>query len=273
MKLSRVLKVRIVVTLFLSYLFLPTLKIHAYELKKMDLMLPISYSDGCHLPRIEFNPKPCFYGNKDSESTVYLIGDSHAAQWLPGLLAMAEEKNWRIRALTKSSCPAAFMPMYDACNKWNNRIIDEVKSGKPQLILVSNVTNNMHAIEKNPNNYYVFYKNGFRKMISELTRISQVVIIEDTPYPNFDIVKCLRDNLKLDCNFGYKRNSLTALSKLIARQSKSGWIDTSTLFCNKSVCFDSLEGINLYRDQSHISGYASVKFNFIFEPYLKRANQ
>ncbi len=75
-------------SLFLVFFIFATFEVSyssmASETKVFDSGTPISYQDGCHLPHLEFQPKNCFYGDLTSNFTVYLIGDSHAAQWLPG---------------------------------------------------------------------------------------------------------------------------------------------------------------------------------------------
>jgi hypothetical protein len=44
---------------------------------------PQMYADGCHLTFPETQTPECVYGNRSSETTVVLFGDSHAMQWFP----------------------------------------------------------------------------------------------------------------------------------------------------------------------------------------------
>src|SRR5690606_10377108 len=61
--------------------------------------------EACH---IEFEqtewPDRCEFGDTDSDKTVVLIGDSHAAQWFPALESIAQENGWKLLTRTKSSC-------------------------------------------------------------------------------------------------------------------------------------------------------------------------
>jgi hypothetical protein len=232
---------------------------------EQDLSLPISYQDGCHLARPESNPKPCLYGDPKSKFIVYLIGDSHAAQWLPGLIDIGKNKKWQIRSLTKSGCPAAFLPMHSECEKWNNEVLNEVSEFTPQIVFISNLTNSTHLITKNKQLYNIYFKNGFSKMIAELSKYSKVKVIEDTPYPNFDISSCVTSKGLGACSFIEKSSPLTLITKLMARKYKAEWISTRALFCNFDVCADSIDGKNLYRDSSHISSFASKQYNYIFK--------
>ena len=232
---------------------------------EQDLRLPISYQDGCHLARTEFDPKPCQYGDPQSKFTAYLIGDSHAAQWLPGLIDIGKTEKWQIRSLTKSGCPAAFLPMYPECEKWNNEVLNEVSEFRPQILFISNLTNSVHTITKNKQLYNIYFKNGFSKMIAELSKYSKVKVIEYTPFPNFDISSCLLSKGYGACSFNEKSSPLTLTTKLIARKYKAEWIPTRALFCDFDECIDSISDKNLYRDSSHISTFASKKFNYIFK--------
>ena len=196
---------------------------------------------------------------------MYLIGDSHAAQWLPGLIEFATREKWRIRSMTKSGCPAAFLPMYKECEKWNEEILLEVKKYRPDLIFVSNLTNTNHPIVKSSKLYSVYFRSGFTKMLSELSSLTKVKLIEDTPYPNFDINKCLYSKGFGNCTFSKNKQSVTLISKLVARKTNVKWISTTNLFCQKDTCVDSIMNMNLYRDSSHISSSASKLFNSIFK--------
>ena len=54
--------------------------------------LPDGYADDCHLDFPEVEPPACTYGPEDAGTTVLLLGDSHAQQWLPALQRLADER-------------------------------------------------------------------------------------------------------------------------------------------------------------------------------------
>ena len=67
--------------------------------------LPRSYADGCHLTYEVTKPRDdCVYGDPEGEQTIFLIGDLHAAQWVPALDAYAAERGRRLEVHTKSAC-------------------------------------------------------------------------------------------------------------------------------------------------------------------------
>ncbi len=166
--------------------------------------------------------------------------------------------------MTKSGCPAAFLPMFSQCLTWNEEIVKEVALRKPQLIFLCNLTNSQHKLEKGQRNYFVSFKIGFSKMVEYLSKYSKAKIMEDTPYPDFDIENCVRTKGLGMCGFRDSNSNISSLTKLIARKYKADYLLTKEFFCRSEYCNDSKDGINLYRDNSHISGSASKLFSQLF---------
>src|SRR5699024_5452955 len=108
--------------------------------------LPTSYPDGCH---VQDNPSPkavgCTYGNPGGTFTVALLGDSHAAQWVPTFQALAEKHGWRLRVFTKSSCPLCGATVavgkdnrpYAGCDGWNADVQRIMATERPDLVVTS----------------------------------------------------------------------------------------------------------------------------------------
>ena len=92
------------------------------------------YADGCHQSATEVAAEKCVYGNVDAGFTVAVVGDSHAAQWVPSIQTIGGEDNWRVETYTKSSCPLADVTVadgdasvvYDTCVTWNQAVLAEL---------------------------------------------------------------------------------------------------------------------------------------------------
>jgi hypothetical protein len=254
---------------------------------QLNLLEPISYYDGCHLSYNLWKPGDCFYGDLASETTVYLVGDSHAAQWLPGLVDLANSKNFKVRSLTKSGCPLASIAISRQCTKWNKQVVKEISLNSPYMVIVSNMTNNEHILsstqEKQKNlkarivqsfirahrgqvGYNSQFENGFDILIASLSEHQKVVVLEDTPIPKFQINDCLLRNGPNSCDFLEYTSVLTLRLKLIAQKRGLKYISTKSSFCRKLRCVSQINGRNVYRDSSHISDFASRRFfpRFLF---------
>ncbi|MBF6842079.1 SGNH hydrolase domain-containing protein, partial [Acinetobacter baumannii] len=109
--------------------------------------VPVIYSNGCHgdfsatVPRTD-----CAFGDRDSEHSIVLLGDSHAAQWFPALEEIATTRGYRLVTMTKSSCPAADVEVwsdslnrsYTECVAWRENALDTVIEMQPDFVIVSN---------------------------------------------------------------------------------------------------------------------------------------
>ena len=72
-------------------------------------------------------PVACTFGDPQGATTVALVGDSKAMQWLPALEEAAATRGWRVVTYGKSSCAFSDAPAaqagaaYPQCDAWNAR--------------------------------------------------------------------------------------------------------------------------------------------------------
>ncbi len=85
----------------------------------------VSGSKDCFSYLPAFRPVRCTFGDKDSDTEIALVGNSHAGQWLPTLQRLAEKHGWQITTYLASQCAAAETPQAfdtaartDACLAW-----------------------------------------------------------------------------------------------------------------------------------------------------------
>ena len=99
--------------------------------------------DRCQVDRLAEEPVACEFGVPGGASTVALVGDSKAMQWLPALERLAPARGWRIVTYGKSSCTFAAGRAqnagkpYPACDEWNRRVTDRLRADPPDLLLTS----------------------------------------------------------------------------------------------------------------------------------------
>lgn len=60
----------------------------------------------CYASGGESTADVCFYGDTEAETTIALIGDSHAAMWLPAFDIIGEDHGFRVALFVKLSCGA-----------------------------------------------------------------------------------------------------------------------------------------------------------------------
>ena len=107
-----------------------------------DQHLPAVYDDGCHRSILQDTPVVCGYGDVSAERRVVLIGDSHAAQWVPALDALGRQAPFNLIPLTKAGCPAAAVTVHDGslrrrfteCERWRDATVELVRQLQPDLL-------------------------------------------------------------------------------------------------------------------------------------------
>lgn len=65
--------------------------------------LPVVYKKKCHQNQKDSEPISCILGDANSSRTMVVVGDSHAAQWVPALEIIARDNGWKLVTFTKSA--------------------------------------------------------------------------------------------------------------------------------------------------------------------------
>ena len=112
------------------------------SLRKAAYDIPTLYRDHCERDYLQDDPKPCRYGTESR--SIALFGDSHAAQWFPGLLDWARDHHYRLDVYTKSSCPSATVPLllgtgpFPACARWRTGVLRQLQHDPPAVVIIAN---------------------------------------------------------------------------------------------------------------------------------------
>lgn len=101
--------------------------------------------DRCQVAVTESEPVACTFGDPGGTTTVALVGDSKAMQWLPALQEAAATRGWRIVTWGKSSCAFAVSPAteadtaYPECDAWNAAVVRALRDDPPDVVVTSGV--------------------------------------------------------------------------------------------------------------------------------------
>jgi SGNH domain (fused to AT3 domains) len=163
---------------------------------------PVSYGDGCLSNVHDSTVHPCLYGDKSGTTEVAILGDSHAAQWLPALVAIGNHEHWRIRSVTKSGCPALrahfasnSYASSDSCRTWRKHAVEWLDGHPPDLIIVSDFRGypiagpdgrHLRGTERQ-----AAWGAGLTRLLGALPAGSLLMVLADTPRMRLDPVKCL----------------------------------------------------------------------------------
>lgn len=230
------------------------------------------YEDGCVAIGVDTELTPCRYGTENADVTIVLYGDSHAAQWSPALIDIAEDRGYELIVLAKGGCPVAAVSIPTAtlartCPIWRDQAIDFIGSVQPDVVIVS-----AWADYPNPDDEWA---TGFSTTMSRLAPLtSNLVVLGDNPPTRREPASCLSDNLRRADACAAARDDVVITSRLAIEREISGglgatFIDTTDWLCTESACPIIIGDILLYRDVSHITTVAARWFRPLLEASLE----
>lgn len=215
----------------------------------------------------------CVYGNESSDRTVVLIGDSHAAQFLPAVMGAVAQNGYRLVVITKSSCPMVDGPdlynkelkrTFAECGIWRREAMRTVRKISPDVIIVGSASIYEQATD--------VWESGTRSVLDNLSQgSSRVVLLVDPPPAGIDIPSCLAleawrwGPLAPDCRpIGDPRAQERAAAQGRVARSVAGVeiLDLRNDVCVIGECGAMSDGLIRYRDGDHIS----VEFAKTFTP-------
>jgi len=230
--------------------------------------LPAGYADDCHLDFPETDAPECVYGPEGAETTVFLFGDSHAQQWLPALEVLATDRDWRLRAITKSACPlvdgtvwnGVLKRGYRECDAWRERVLELIVEEGPAVVLV--------AADRS---YQLMDERGERiedghdaawsaALTAELERLgvdTPVVVIADTPRVGYDPAECLATSAGIeDCDVARTRmvdDDYAQLERAAVAEAGAGIVSATDWICEQDDCPIVRGSLLVYRDSHHLT--------------------
>lgn len=247
--------------------------------------LPDVYLKGCHNNQSEVEPKSCNFGLAQASHTMILVGDSHAAQWLPTLQDLIKNNpDWKLITFTKSACPFISAKVtlgkerqfYASCEQWNEKVDARIQSLQPDLIVTS-MRNTHHVLGvEEADATYAALLIGLVHKWQRLADISgKIVIIRDTPSMNFNVPECLSayhaspvtcytsraDAIKPD-------PLIEAYQRLHASHTNFHLIDLTNQICNSDTCFSTQGRLLIWRDNHHLSATYARFLSEAFEKQL-----
>jgi peptidoglycan/LPS O-acetylase OafA/YrhL len=234
----------------------------------------------CHQSEKDSEPIFCEFGAVDA-SLVALVGDSHAAQWVPALKVMAESYGFRLRTYTKSGCMFASTagvtfetePANDSCAEWNQRLVEELTGeSRPELVLTSTFAR-WRLLEESGERMAMadaqeLLADGLVKRWSDVTTAGvPLVVIQDPPAPGFDVPECVVENRETLGECAFERAERMAVNTGMAEAADRlgvPIVDVIDRICASDVCPAVIDDYLVWRDTHHLT----ATFSEILAPVL-----
>lgn len=218
--------------------------------------------DGCQISDRDSEPKACHYGDEDSETTVVIAGDSHAAHWGAPLIAAAEERGWHLVSYLKSACPVSESLItrhraegsrpFAECVTWNRALPEAIESVDPDLVLVSAARYDSENGESTAD--------GMARAWKRLAETgASVAVIVDPPHSTANLPICLERNPDdveeciFDRDEGVERSGTPDLEAARAQVPGVEEIDLTELICPGDRCAPVVGGALVFSDSNHMT--------------------
>ncbi len=236
---------------------------------------PDVYKLGCHVNQAESTPKSCEFGSAFVDRIVVLVGDSHAAQWLPAIQKIyGNRPGWRIATYTKSACTLNAQGVtigtdrrhYTSCAAWNDNVLDELKTIKPEIVFISGSSTyrSLGSLTEEAN--FIALAEGYVDQWRQIIDIgSKMVVFHDTPRMKEDVPDCMSRAGTRPDDCATLRSSAQLPDPLVeaVRQAPAEWdltaIDLTDEICESTMCLPTKGQVLIWRDSHHLTAtFASL---------------
>jgi peptidoglycan/LPS O-acetylase OafA/YrhL len=213
--------------------------------------------------------KLCPEGDTTATKTVVVYGDSHAAQWLRPLSALAKKNHLKLIPLVKANCmPADVAEMwqgkpYPQCETYRTWAMQQMKRLKPSMIIVSgllstNIVDPATQQKVSDAKGTELFASGSERTLRDLRKLStKVEVLSDQsrlPKPASSCLGSRTADLST-CAEPPEKLTMDRDAKWKASAAKTGanYVDMLPWECSNSMCPIVVDGTIVYRDQHHLT--------------------
>ena len=232
---------------------------------------PAADVDRCQVPHAATEPVRCTFGDPEGSTTVALVGDSKAMQWLPALEQVATSRGWRIVTWGKSACAFAEAPAaeagtaYPECDAWNERVLDELRADPPDVVVTSGVARSAWTGSATDRGLLVEgYATRWRALAEEGM---PVVVVGDSPLSPDDLDICAARHPRELSRCSFEGGPAVAGSGLpvqadavsVAEPAQVRLLDLTPWICPDGRCPVVIGNVAVHRAGDHVTAtYAAT---------------
>jgi hypothetical protein len=234
-----------------------------------------AYSDECDVTRRDTTSTLCEFGNVDSDRTVVMFGDSHAAMWIPALDEIGKQNDWKVIQLTKPGCVAPDLQIwsnslgreYSECDEWRDWAVGQIAELQPDVLLVTSAGKGIYLAdggEPTQDGLDDAWRDGLGATLDAVSpHAGRVVVIGDMSYPEQGGIDCLTEHTGdvTACNTPVDTGVLAdhnAMEQETAEAHGAEYVDIIPWFCTQETCPAVIGDLTVHRDAMHISENYSI---------------
>ena len=227
----------------------------------------------CWATTVEDAKGACEFGDTRSNTTIMLLGDSHAEHWLGGLDRAGREHGWKIVAMVKGGCPVPDMPelmnarlkrYYHECTRYREAMLDRIIKTRPTAVILSSWDHYM-PVDGTGTDWQVtpqMWQSGLRRTYARLADAGiPIVVIRGTPRTWFDVPACLSRRaatLPFSPACDYERaKSLSDVAVAAQNRAARGlpirFVDMNDQICASARCGVVRNRVVVFTDDNHLT--------------------
>lgn len=231
---------------------------------------PSSYDDRCHSDAVDPELRTCSFGDLDGDVSIAVLGDSHALQWLPALVAAAEGEGWRVTTLTKAACPPAQVAFgrkepgaAASCDAWRTDALAWLAEQRLDVLLLTGAGRvyNILGADGQPltdDDALAAWQRGLAATLGSLAATTTVIVLADTPFMRRNPVSCLEASPGDMSACQTPRSSalgrsLDTAERETAEAAGAAFESLSDLVCPYDPCPVVIGDVLLWRNADHIT--------------------
>jgi peptidoglycan/LPS O-acetylase OafA/YrhL len=228
------------------------------------------FYDGCLVGIDGTTSNKCLYGDPEGQRTLILFGDSHAMQYFPPLEALANEKGWRLIALTKAECTPGEIKIrsmvadreYSQCDEWRRSALERIEKGDENTTVIMSGDTAYTAYgedgeELSGEANAEALQGAYEKTLKRIQAAGlKTVVIRDTPASSADVPSCVSEDLQhLEaCAFQRPQEPDREFDVRAADSTpNTHLIDLTAEICPGELCRAVIGNALVYRDKSHLT--------------------
>jgi peptidoglycan/LPS O-acetylase OafA/YrhL len=206
--------------------------------------------------------RPCVYGNQESEKSILLIGDSHAASNSRAIIEVAQNNNVKVSVFTQISCPfiinkaelsaAHELPGLNSdCMNHNQEVLDYINIHKPTITILSMRSTSSYIFPNTASSRLLYRKNILDSLSNLRESKTNIILVGGEPeykavttwLGNFLGMKGKYSEIPFEDSRWWSDVSLPNFY----------FINTLDIFCPQNKCENKLGSIWLFNDDHHLS--------------------
>ncbi|WP_339018670.1 acyltransferase family protein [Corynebacterium simulans] len=215
-----------------------------------------------YLPDARRDGTPCEWGDRESKTEVYVVGGSHAEQWMSGLDRLGREMHFKIIPMLRQGCPIELgedLTVTPECHEWGEMVTERILDADPALV-ISNTTRPSGPLGEGPD----YVPAGYAEFWKQLADAKIPFLgLRDNPWGFDDAGKgrefdecyvATEDEKGCGMTFDEVYAPVDPGAEILSQYDNMLSLDTSSWFCDKNGnCPVVIGNTMVYRDMHHIS--------------------